>query len=185
MRQRDEYSRTTCDSLSHHFYIIGEIHEECGWLVDLLDALDTASVDDIIYIHLNTPGGDLDVAVQIIHSIYQTKGRVITCADGGVSSADSLLLFSGHSFKVGDYCEVMLHDGSYGQRWKFNENLEAARAYSKRLHKLYHNVYGGFFTKREIDKVLKGGDKYLDSDETELRINNYIDSQRKKVEDTK
>ena len=164
-----DYMRAQPSGYTFHFFIHGEIGCSSGY-IDLLDALYNGTEADTIYIHINTGGGYLDTAVELIQAISTTPAHVITCADGMVASAGSLLFFSGHAFVVGKFCEVMLHDGSSGPMGKFNENLKSAVSSSKRLEYLYHEVYEPFFTKKEVAKVLKGEDLYLHAEEVEERI---------------
>jgi|32_taG_2_1085360.scaffolds.fasta_scaffold05748_2 ATP-dependent protease ClpP protease subunit len=154
---------------AHHFYLHGEIGCSSEY-VDLLDCLYSATSGDVIYIHLNTPGGRLNTAVEIIHAIVQSEGTVVTCADGLAASAGSLIFFCGSSFVVGEFSEVMLHDGSSGELGKINENLKSAMFTSARLSAIYHSVYGKYFTPEEVDKVLNGEDLYLTAFEVEERI---------------
>lgn len=165
---------------AHHFYIHGAI-EGSGDYVDLLDCLYSSPPNDIIYIHLNTPGGALNTTVEIMHAIAQTEATVVTCADGQVASAGSLLFFCGHSFQVGEFCEVMLHDGSSGELGKINENLKSAMFTSARLAAIYHKIYGRFFTEEEVDKVLEGQDMYLTAFDIEERISAVL-SEEEEVE---
>jgi len=164
-----DYMRAQPTGYTFHFFIHGEIGCSSGY-IDLLDALYNGTEGDTIYIHINTGGGYLDTAVELIQAMSTTPAHVITCADGMVASAGSLLFFSGHAFVVGKFCEVMLHDGSSGPMGKFNENLKSAESSSKRLAALYHSVYEPFFTKSEVKKVLKGEDLYLHADDVEERI---------------
>ena len=155
--------------MEYHFYIHGVI--ECSEdYTDLLDTLYTASEEDILYMHINTAGGSLDTTVEIIHAMAQTKASIITCADGLVASAGSLLFFSGHGFEIGEFCEVMLHDGSGGDFGKVNENLKSAQFTSNRLANIYRKVYGPFFTEAEVDGILEGRDLYLTADEVGDRL---------------
>jgi len=170
---KDDYRMHTV-ATAHHFYMHGEIGCSSEY-VDLLDCLYTAGEGDIVYLHLNTQGGQLDTAVEIIGAIAQTSGTVVTCADGLVASAGSLLFFSGHSFLVGEFCQVMLHDGSSGEWGKINENLKSAKHLSDRLRRIYHSVYGRFFSEEEVDQVLNGSDLYLTADEVEMLIEFYIE----------
>jgi len=182
MKLYKDYMRAQVNVVTYHFYIHGEIGDSDEY-VDLLDTLYTASESDIIMIHLNTPGGYLNTAVEIIHAIAQCSGTVVTCADGQVASAGSLLFFSGHTFIIGEFCEVMLHDGSGGNIGKINENLKSAEFTAKRLSHIYHTVYGRFFEYDEVEKILDGKDLYLNSTEVEQLIEEYIKEQQGAMED--
>ena len=176
MKLYKDYMRAQVNVVTYHFYIHGEIGDSEEY-VDLLDTLYTASESDIIMLHLNTPGGYLNTAVEIIHAIAQSSGTVITCADGQVASAGSLIFFAGHQFLIGEFCEVMLHDGSGGNIGKINENLKSAKFTAERLSHIYHTVYGRFLSKEEVDEVLNGKDLYLNSGDVEDLIQRAIDSE--------
>ena len=182
MKLYKDYMRAQVNVVTYHFYIHGEIGDSDEY-VDLLDTLYTASESDIIMIHLNTPGGYLNTAVEIIHAIAQCAGKVVTCADGQVASAGSLLFFSGQTFIIGEFCEVMLHDGSGGNIGKTNENLKSAEFTAKRLSHIYHTVYGRFFEHDEVEKILDGKDLYLNSTEVEQLLEEYIKEQQGAMED--
>lgn len=174
MKLYKDYMRAQANVITYHFYIHGEIGDSEEY-VDLLDTLYTASESDIIMLHLNTPGGYLNTAVEIIHAIAQSSGTVITCADGQVASAGSLIFFAGHQFIIGEFCEVMLHDGSGGNIGKINENLKSAQFTAERLSHIYHTVYGRFFSEEEVEDVLNGKDLYLNSEAVEKLIQNKLE----------
>lgn len=169
-----DYMRAESAGYLYHFYIHDEIGSSEDY-VDLLDTLYTASESDSIILHLNTPGGYLNTAVEILHAMASTRATVITSADGLVASAGSLLFFAGHSFMLGEFCEIMLHDGSGGAMGKINENLKSAQFTSKRLSNIYHKIYGRFFSEEQVDRVLNGEDLYLGSEDVENLINAYLE----------
>jgi len=165
--------RAQTTAVTYHFYIHGEIGDSEDY-IDLLDALYNATHTDIIILHLNTPGGYLNTAVEIIHAIAQTEAMVVGSADGQVASAGSLLFFSCHSFLLGEFCEVMLHDGSSGSWGKMNENLKAAQFSTQRLANIYHKVYGRFLPEEEVQAILDGSDLYLSAEDVEPLIESAI-----------
>ena len=182
MKLYKDYMRAQVNVITYHFYIHGEIGDSDEY-VDLLDTLYTAGETDIIMIHLNTPGGYLNTAVEIIHAIAQCKATVITCADGQVASAGSLIFFAGHTFLIGEFCEVMLHDGSGGNIGKINENLKSAEFTAQRLSHIYHTVYGRFFEHSEVEAVLDGKDLYLNSTEVEMLLEAAFEEEEEEGEE--
>lgn len=157
------------ESVAFHFYINDAISDPDDY-VELIDALYQGQPNHTIYIHLNTPGGDLGITMQIINAIRSSEATVVGVADGQVASAGSLLLFSCPNIGIQPLSYVMLHDGSEGAFGKANENLKQAQFTSKLLSKIAHSVYEPFFSKEEIDNVLDGKDMWLTSDEVEERI---------------
>jgi len=164
-----DYVRANPIGITYHFFIHGEVGDSEDY-VDLLDTLYSATANDIIILHLNTPGGYLNTAIEIIHAIAQTEATVVGSADGLVASAGSLLFFACHNFLLGEFCEVMLHDGSGGEFGKINENLKSAEFTSKRLSHIYHTIYGRFFSQEQVDNVLDGKDLYLTAGDVEKLI---------------
>jgi ATP-dependent protease ClpP protease subunit len=169
-----DYVREQATGITSHFYIHGQIEGSEDY-VELLHTLYNATDRDIIILHLNTPGGYLDTAVEIIHAIAQCEGHVVGSADGLVASAGSLIFFACHQFILGEFCEVMLHDGSGGSYGKFNENLKSAEFTSKRLSHIYHTVYGRFLDEETVQGVLDGKDLYLTATDVEKLIDKAIE----------
>lgn len=161
--------RVHVEAVSFHFYINDHISEPDDY-VELIDALYQGQPNHTIYIHLNTPGGRLDVTMQIINAIRSSEACVVGLADGQVASAGSLILFACPNIGVQPMSYVMLHDGSEGAGGKINENLKQAQFSAKLISRIAHSVYEPFFSKEEIDDVLDGKDMWLTSEEVEGRI---------------
>lgn len=168
-------------SIDYHFYINDVIRDPDDY-VELIDALYQGQPNHTIYLHLNTPGGALDITMQIINAIRTSEASVVGIADGPVASAGSLILFACPNIGIQPMSYVMLHDGSEGSIGKINENLKQAQFSAKLLSKIAHSVYEPFFTKEEIDSVLDGKDMWLTSEEVEERINK-VKEQIEEVED--
>lgn len=161
--------RVHVESVALHFYINDAIDDPDDY-VELIDALYQGQPNHTIYIHLNTPGGRLDVTMQIINAIRSSEAVVVGIADGQVASAGSLILFACPNIGVQPMSYVMLHDGSEGAFGKVNENLKQAQFTAKLLSNIAHSVYEPFFSKKEIDNILDGKDMWLTSEEVEERI---------------
>jgi ATP-dependent protease ClpP protease subunit len=163
-----DYARVHSKGMDFHFYIHGEIADS-GEFLDLLYSLQTASPEDTVNIHINSGGGYLDTAVEIINAMRSSAGEVITHAEGMVASAATLIFFSGDKLVVSPFCQFMLHDGSTGGYGKMNENLKSAQSGSERLALICKDVYKYYFTDEEIDRILGGQDYYLLAKELEER----------------
>lgn len=166
---KKDIERVHLSGVDRHFYITGPIDDEEDY-IDLIDALYTGKGNETIIIHLNTPGGRLDIAMQIINAIKGSDAEVITLADGEVASAGSLILFSSTQIAIQPYSYIMLHDGSEGTRGKLNENLKQAQFSHKLITKLYKDIYIPFFSEEEIEQVLEGKDLWLMSEEVNERL---------------
>ncbi|HET8689287.1 MAG TPA: ATP-dependent Clp protease proteolytic subunit [Methanosarcina sp.] len=164
-----DIERVHVGSIERHFYINGPISDEEDY-IDLIDSLYQGSPKETIYIHLNTPGGRLDIAMQILNAIKHSDCDIVGIADGEVASAGSLILFACPSIAVMPYSYVMLHDGSEGAGGKLNENLKQAQFSHRLLGKLYKEIYIPFFSEKEVEDVLEGKDIWVTSEEVKERI---------------
>jgi ATP-dependent protease ClpP protease subunit len=153
----------------HHFYIVDEIEDVKPYL-DLINTLKTAEAHDTIFINLNTPGGNLNTAIQIMSAIKQSSATVITCLEGSVCSAGTLIFLSGHKFMVNPNCTFMIHNYSQWTGGKGNEIALQVKYQENYFHKLAKDVYGGFLTENEIKDVLQGKDLWFESDEVISRL---------------
>lgn len=161
--------RAKVAGIEYHFYINDAITSPDDY-IDLIDALYQGKPTDTIYIHLNTPGGALDITMQIINAIQTSEANVVGIADGQVASAGSLLLFACPAIGIQPFSYVMMHDGSEGAFGKTNENLKQALFTSKLLANIANKIYGPFFSEEEIADILNGKDMWLTSEEVEERI---------------
>ncbi len=163
-------------ALDYHYDIIGPI-ADAEQYNELFEILRTASEKDVVYLHINSPGGDLMTTVQIINAMRMSEAQIVTCAEGDVASGASMLFFSGTGFMVSPHAMFMLHDGAAMAGGKFNENLKAAQANAELLRRVYHDVYGGFFTPEEIDGVLEGKDIWIIGEDIMPRLEGALDAE--------
>ena len=180
MAETDRYVNVTSREIHHS--IKGTVGDSdlSGLLTDLREGQPT----DVIYLHINTLGGSLDTCLEVIHGIETTQATVIGVAEGAVVSAGSIIFFACHGFIVNPLAYFMIHDGSTGAIGKINENLKSAQFDDKHTKMLYKKVYGGFFTKKEIKKVLAGEDMYLLADEVTERIRKVLEENNNSDKDS-
>jgi len=155
----------------YHFYVIDEIGEPNEFL-DLINVLKTAEEHDTIFIYLNTPGGSLQTTVQIVGAIRQCAGTVVTCLEGEVCSAGTLLFLVGDKHIVNPDCTFMIHNYSQWLGGKGNEVALRVKYSEQYFRKLAFNHYKGFLTDDEIEAVMQGKDFWMDSDEVITRLGN-------------
>lgn len=169
------YSSAKPLAIEYHFRVYGEIGEVENY-IELMETLDSATELDHIYIHINTPGGNLYTAIPLVQAMRDSLASVVTVAEGEVKSAGSIILFAGEYIQVNPHCSFLLHDGSSGEIGKINENAKSANHVSEVIKGLYLDVYQPYFTEEEIVDVLSGKDLYLTSSEVSVRIEAVLNS---------
>ena len=153
----------------YRMYILEEIHAPInyGEVIELLADLDESVT---VEVYLNTPGGSLDSAIMLMSVFKGCKARLIGKLSGTVASAGTMLTMVMDEIDIAPYTAFMVHAWLVqGQGGKANE-VEAENAFNKKETKrLFHEVYSGFLSSREINKILAGKDVWLNKEEVEAR----------------
>lgn len=152
-----------------HYYLVGEIRSAIDH-IELLDALNMASPDDEVIIHINSNGGCANTAIQIMSAINRCEGHVTTIIEGEAASAASMIFLTGHSMSVTPHSCMMIHTWSSGSFGKSQELVSDIMFNKERFEKLFDDVYDGFLTKAEQNSIAKGMDLYLDSEQILKRL---------------
>ncbi len=164
-----KYYKQSLQVSVHHFYLVDEINEVNSFL-DMINVLKTAEQHDTVFLYLNTPGGNLYTAIQIISAIRQSNATVVTCIEGMVASAGTLIFLAGHKHVVNPNCTFMIHNYSHGAWGKGNEVALRVKHSEQYFSKLAHDMYGKFLTPAEIDEVVNGKDFWMESEEVLQRL---------------
>lgn len=133
---------------------------------NLLQCLESMEEGDVLELDICCFGGYLHTTIMISNAIRNCKGHVHGYLTGVAMSGGSIILMSCHSVGVAPHSELMAHTSLGGHPYqKLPDTLSAATSSGKQLNSLYHDVYKGFFTEAEIDRILDGKDYYLLYDE--------------------
>ena len=157
-----------------HFYISGEI-EEPRHYTEMVHQIRAALPNEAIHIHLNTPGGRIDSGVQIINAIKASQGHVVTHLEGEVCSMGAVLFLAGDEMVVYDNCLMMFHNysgGSFGKGHELKASVDAAdRWYTT----LLADICLPFLSEDELDRIIKGEDLWMQSNEIGPRLQNMTE----------
>jgi ATP-dependent protease ClpP protease subunit len=161
-----------------HFYISGSI-EDPPLYTDMIYAIQTATENDCIYVHLNTTGGQLDTGVQIINALKTTPAYVVTLLEGPTHSLGTLIFLSGQEMVVNDNCMMMFHNFSGGVNGKGNEITKQLTATVQWFSLLAKKIYVPFLSEEEISKMERGEDLWIHSPEIRKRLDRMVDAANK------
>lgn len=156
-----------------HYYISGPIEEPYKY-VDMVQKIQTSGPDEIIYIHLNTPGGQLDTGVQIINAMQSSNAHIIVSIEANCHSLGTLLFLAADEYIVHDNCLMMIHNFSGGTFGKGNEQQSQLEAQIKWFNTLARKLYIPFLSKDEFEKIVKGEDLWLQSDDIRTRLEKMV-----------
>lgn len=151
------------------YYICGELKEP-QYYTELFYTLRTASETDLIYLHLNSPGGDFNTGLQIINNIAASSARVVTILEARAYSMAALIFLSGDELFVHDNCQLMFHTYSGIFAGKGNEQQAEIAAVGRWFEKVMRRICTPFLSDDEVNRILKGADYWIDSDEISRRL---------------
>lgn len=170
MEERPFYFyENTYTQRTSHFYISSMIDEPHKY-VDMIHRLHVANEPDIVFIHINSPGGLVDSGIQIINAMQTSNAQVITSLEGQAASMAALMFLAGDEYVIHDDCMLMLHNYS-GAAWgKGHEILQQAQGVSSWLQKMFHKLVVPFVSEEEFEEMMNGKDLWMDSDEVRKRL---------------
>lgn len=151
------------------YYLCGEIREP-QYYTELFYTLRSASETDLVYIHINSSGGDFNTGLQIINNIFSSNARVVTILEARAYSMAALIFLSGDELIVHDNCQLMFHIYSGIFAGKGNEQQAEVAAVGNWFEKVMSRLCSPFLTDTEIANILKGSDVWMDSDEIRRRL---------------
>lgn len=151
------------------YYLSGAI-QQSSYYTELFHTLRTASDVDLIYLHLNTSGGDFDTGLQIINNMQASNAHVITVLEARAYSMGAFIFLAGDELLVHDNCQLLFHIYSGVFTGKGNEQQAESLALSNWFEKFMTRTCQPFLSATEIKNILKGSDLWMDSDEIQRRL---------------
>lgn len=144
--------------------------DEPGHYAELCQMLRLAPPDDVFYFYLNTPGGNVNSGIQIIHAMRDSSARIITVLDGTVCSMGSLLFLAANECIVHDTARIMFHNYSGGVFGKGHEQISQLTSTAKWITDLMADICFPFLNEEELNNIISGKDMWLDSEDIRKRL---------------
>lgn len=148
----------------HELYLTGEVIEAEHY-IDWFHLIRHATEDDLIIIHINSPGGDGATAIQFKSVLAETDAGVIASVEGDCMSAATMIMLSCDHLVIAEHSRFLIHNYSamtMGKGGEMYDHITAERVWSESLMR---DIYKGFLTEAEIAQVLEGKDFWMDRDE--------------------
>lgn len=162
------------------YYICGNI-VQASYYTELFYTLRTATENDLIYLHLNTVGGDFDTGLQIINNMLDSDAHVVTVLEARAYSMGAFIFLAGDELVVHDNCQLLFHIYSGVFAGKGNEQQAQGLALSTWFEKFMTRICLPFLSATEVKAILKGSELWMDSDEIRHRMTRIIREISKKI----
>ena len=150
-------------------YITGEI-ESAEKYNETNHIIRTASPTDVIYLHINSYGGDMFAAIQLLRSLAETQAQVVASVEGACMSAATFLFLVADQCEVSDHSMFMFHTYSGGTIGKGHEMAVQIKYEEKWARNVLDKLYNGFLTEQEIEDIYEGKDIWMGQEEVMKRL---------------
>ena len=151
-------------------YLMSEIYEPEVYN-ELCYTLEYTSADYVRLV-MNNGGGQLDAMLSIIDAIKKSNATVVAVLSGTVASAATMIALVCDEVEVADHTSFMIHSASGGTSGKNHETKAYMEFSDSNLKNIFNDVYKGFLSTEEIEKVLEGKDMWMNKEEVLNRIGN-------------
>jgi ATP-dependent protease ClpP protease subunit len=135
-----------------HIYINGDI-ESPEHYIEELQILKNATEGTMIYLYINSRGGDVAAGLQLAHNIDLCQGVVHGIIEGVCYSAATYVFLSCHSFDLSPFAHMMIHNYSGGHFGRGNELVLSASETNKWISAAMGEIYRNFLTEEELVTV--------------------------------
>lgn len=155
-------------------YLVGEIEGPENYM-DCYEAIRNAGEEDVVKIHINSPGGDLFTTIQFIRAIAESPAKIVASAEGACMSAATMIFLCADMYEISEHCLFMFHNysgGVFGKGGEMYDQLVNERKWSQ---KIVEKVYSGFLTDNEMKSILDNKDIWMDGEEVMKRLQSKLD----------
>lgn len=156
-------------TVSISIYLSGSI-EAPSTYIEELQTLREAQETDEVRIYINSGGGRVDTAIQIVNGIRNCRAKVTAVIEGVCHSAATYIFLACDDWEVNLGVLMLIHNytgGAYGKGADLVDHVIANDTWVKNIMAL---CYEGFLTEDEINEVNKNQDIWLESDEILARL---------------
>ena len=142
----------------------------------------TAQDGDVIELWINSPGGNLHTALQIVEGIKASPAKVIAILAGECHSGASMIALACNDIVVLDPAIMLVHTASEGYSGKNHEMISFSDFLPHWINDIVQDTYEGFMTPDEIFDLTKGVDFWFNSSQIVERLeyrNAYFEAKEK------
>ena len=161
------------------FYISGDITQAKDYQ-DWNQLMRNATENDAVILHINSCGGDIFTAIQLMRTMAESPATVVASVEGMCMSAATLIFLCADVCEVSEHSHFMFHTYSSGNWGKGNEQLASVIADDKWARHLFNDVYKGFLEAKEIKEMIDGKDFWMDPTEVKRRLEKRNKTAKKK-----
>lgn len=152
------------------FYLCGEIGDPEDY-IEWFHIISNARESDIIKININSPGGNLFTAVQMLQALETSQAHLVMNVAGGCMSAATLIFLAGDEYLINEHSAFLFHNYSGGVIGKGGEMYQSVIHQRKWSEHILRKAYKNFLTEDEINSLIDDKDIWMDCNTVIERLN--------------
>jgi ATP-dependent protease ClpP protease subunit len=137
-----------------------------------LEILETASENDVVELHIQSGGGDLDSVDTLTHAMSKCAGHIHLVYTGRNASAATIPLFFADTVECSPTSSFLFHEAILGSA---PETMSASKKYFDftyvQCKEMLADLYKGFLTEEEMARLFQGEQLYFRGEEVMTRMN--------------
>jgi ATP-dependent protease ClpP protease subunit len=159
------------EEVAYRVYIDNDVTVPSAYR-EIINLLLSAKEKDIIYVDINTYGGDLYSTIAIVNAIRDSEAKTVADVTHASSAGSFIALAC-------DVCNPLPHGDFYLHEIQSHTGGSVSTQLNEVLHlkekqkTFFRDVYKGFLTDEEINDLLDGKSKegmYIDAEEAKVRL---------------
>jgi ATP-dependent protease ClpP protease subunit len=158
---------------------IGPPEEYTDWY----QLIRTASELDLITIHINSEGGQVHTALQLVDAIEESNATIVGSVSGMCYSAATFIFLSCERWEISEHASFLFHNyrsGVIGKGGEMHDQITFERRWSESMIKAF---YEGFLTTEEIKSILDGKDLWMSREDVGARFEAKNSAMEKKMKE--
>lgn len=160
------YAKPASTLYSFYLYQVGDPEMYTDWF----ETIRQSGEGDIIKIHINSPGGLMSTAIQMMRVMAESPATIVASVEGECMSAATLIMMNADMVEISDHSMFMFHNysgGAFGKGGEMYDKIIHERGW---IDQILRSCYDSFLTEDEIDRMMDGKDFWMSGDEVTERL---------------
>ena len=137
---------------------------------DWVQTIRSAGENDLIELHLCTPGGRVDTTLYLAAALRESPAHKHVIISGMCASGGTILMMVGDSWEIDPYTQFLFHNYSGGAMGKGHDIKLQTDYMMGMMEDVYKDFFNGFFTEEELLAVARGHEHWMRAEEVGERL---------------